>query len=178
LIALVQPHLQVLLQQRGKPDTRLIQQLGGDAGIEEVGCAEPILEIQQPEVIVGVVKNDLDVGVGQHRGQGGEAAYGQRVYYRGFPAGRELQEVDPVAIAVKTRRFGIDGEEWLVLESLEETFEVGLALNQADARVRAVNGLRGNAHAERLLGSLSRATGDSVRLGDQLQACGDLVERL
>jgi hypothetical protein len=39
---------------------------------------------------------------------------------------------------MKAGGLGVDGEKWLAAESLKEAFQLSLALDQADARLRWV----------------------------------------
>jgi hypothetical protein len=39
---------------------------------------------------------------------------------------------------MKTGGFGIDGQKWLAAESLEQAFQLGLALDQTDSWLRWV----------------------------------------
>ncbi len=59
-------HLEVFLEQGGEAHARLVQELGGDPGIEEVAGPETILAIEEAEVVVGIVEYDLDRGIGEH----------------------------------------------------------------------------------------------------------------
>ena len=108
--------------------------------------------LEQPEVIIGVMKDDLDVGIGQCRGQGRQAGHGERIHHGGLLPGGELQQVDAIVEPMKAGGLGVDRQEWLALESPEELLELSLAVDQAD--------------------------GHFIRLGDQLEAGGNLVECL
>ena len=43
--------------------------------------AKPVLLAQQPEVVISVVKNDLDGGIGQNRTERIQVGYRQRIDY-------------------------------------------------------------------------------------------------
>lgn len=60
---------------------------------------------------------------------------------------------------MKARGLSVYSQERLALESLEEMLELSLALDQAHRRLRREIGPRGNAHPERLMGTLPGATG-------------------
>jgi hypothetical protein len=81
------------------------------------------------------VKNDLNGGIGQHLAQPVETTDRQRIHNRRLTAGGELKQVDTVVEAVKAGGFGIDGEEWLSAESIEEPLQLSLVLYQTYTRV-------------------------------------------
>ena len=65
LESLVEADAEVFLEKRGEPDAGLVEELRRDPGVEDVGGAETVLAIEQAEVVIGVVKDDLDGGVGK-----------------------------------------------------------------------------------------------------------------
>ena len=66
---LVEPHSEILLEQARQTHPRLVQQLGGDPGIEHAGGAETVFAIQQSQIVVRVMEHDLDVWISQHLAQ-------------------------------------------------------------------------------------------------------------
>ena len=70
-----------------------------------------------------------------------------------------MEQIDTVVKAMKAGGLGVHRQEGLSLQSLEELLKLSLAVDQADRWMRRVIGSRGNAHPERLLGTLTGATG-------------------
>ena len=66
--------------------------------------------VEQPEVVIGVVEHDLDVRIGQDSAEGGQvpAASGSTTAVS-WPRG-DLEQIDPVVVAVEARRLGVHGE--------------------------------------------------------------------
>ena len=110
LVLLGEFHAGVLGEQGREADGRLARELGGDARVEQPRGAESVVAVQDPEVVVGVVKGLLDAPVGEHRAEGGEIGDGEGIDQRRAVRGRDLDEVDPVAVAVKAGRLRIHGD--------------------------------------------------------------------
>ena len=61
LVLLVELHPEVLLEQRGEPDRRNAEELGGDTSVEQARDAPAVVLPQEAQIVVGVVKDDLDL---------------------------------------------------------------------------------------------------------------------
>ena len=77
LLGELYPH--VLFEQRRKPHRRLARELGGDAGIEQPARPEAVVPVQDPEVVVGIVEDLLDLRVIEQPAHGREVGDRERV---------------------------------------------------------------------------------------------------
>ena len=132
LIFLVEGDAEVLLEQCREPDPRLVEKLGGDPRVEEPRGSNAVLPLEQPQVVVGIVKDDFDPRVGEQRGKSLEALNGQRIDDGGALSRRNLQEIDPVFVAVEAGGFRVHGEERFVGKGTEKFIEGGLAGHDLD----------------------------------------------
>ena len=123
LEALVQFHAGVFLEQRCEADAGFIEQLRGDPGVEKIGCVEPVITIQNAQVVIGVVKNDLDSLIPQQSSEPAQIVNRERVEHRRLTSGGQLDQIDPVPISVKACRLGVDGDQGLLLEPLHQGIE-------------------------------------------------------
>jgi hypothetical protein len=87
--------------------------LGGDSGVEEVARRDSMLHPQQSQVIIGVMEDNLDLGISEYGGEWLEAGDCKGVNDRRLLPGRELQQVDAVVETMEAGRFCIDGQEGL-----------------------------------------------------------------
>jgi hypothetical protein len=62
LVLLVELDAEVALEQRRQPEGLDAEQLRGHARVEDVATLPAVVLVQQPQVVVGVVEDDLDVG--------------------------------------------------------------------------------------------------------------------
>jgi hypothetical protein len=95
------------------------------------------------------MKDDLDLGVGEHRAEAAEVGHLERVHDQRALARGQLQQVDPVAVAVKAGRLGVHGQlttrgklgqeaiEALLLLHEEHVFADGVAHRSNLVRMRA-----------------------------------------
>ena len=88
LESLVHAYVQVLVQQCGESHARLPQKLGCDPGIEHRAGAKSKITVEDPEIVIGVVKHHLDRGIRQRLSDGREIAYAERVDHRRAGTGR------------------------------------------------------------------------------------------
>jgi len=124
------------------------------------------------------MKHDLHGGVRESICEWLKATDGERVDYRGFPAGRQLKQVNTVVEAVKTGGFGIDGEKRFAAESLKKALELGLVLDQANTGMRPIFGLWRGDHSERSPRALPRRNQSSVLFRDEIEPGCNLIESL
>ena len=111
-----EPDTDVLLEERGQPDRGLGGQLGCDPRVEQAPGPELVVAVQDSQIVIGVVEDFFDLGVGEQAAQWREVGHRERVDDRRRRAGRELNEVDAVHIAVEARRFRVHGDQGLAAE--------------------------------------------------------------
>jgi len=124
LVLLVELHGEVLLEQCRQPYRGLTEELRRDARVEQPPRAHPVVAVQDPQVVVGVVEDHLDRGIGEDRAERRDVANGQWIDDGGFAPGRELDEVDAVDEAVEAGGLGINGEERLAGYPLREGLQL------------------------------------------------------
>ena len=61
LMLLVELHAEEPLEQRGQTERANAEQLCGDARVEDVRDSPAVVLMEQPQIVVGVVKDDFDV---------------------------------------------------------------------------------------------------------------------
>ena len=129
----------VLFQHRGEADTRLVEELCGYAGIEQVGGAKSELRAKEPEIVVGIVEHLLDRGIGEEIAEAGEAGHRERIDEMGFAPGGELQQIDAVPMPVEACRFGVDGDQGFRPEAPEQRVKIRRGFDERgmDRRSRA-----------------------------------------
>src|SRR2546429_135374 len=104
-------HAYVLLEQRRQAHGGLASELRGDPGVEQPSCAESVIPVEGPQVIVGVVEDLFDFRVGEQAADRGEVRHRQRVDDHRAGRTRQLDEKDPVAVAVEARGLRVRGDE-------------------------------------------------------------------
>jgi hypothetical protein len=60
LVALVELHAELLLEQRGEAEGALAEELRGDARVEQAAHLPAVVLAQEAQVVVGVVEDHLD----------------------------------------------------------------------------------------------------------------------
>ena len=128
-------HAGILLEQRGEADGRLARELGRDPRVEQPRGAEPVVTVQHPKIVVGVVEGLLDPRIGEHGPDRGEIGDGEGIDQRGPVRGRDLDEVDPVAVAVKAGRLRVHGDARLPSDRGDQLGERGRRGDVAVQRV-------------------------------------------
>src|SRR6185503_11360437 len=113
LVLLVEFDARVLLEQRGESDRGLPGKLSGDTGIEQSHGVETVVAVEDAKVVVGVMKDFLDIGVAQERADRCQVRDGERIDQRRLAGTRDLEEINPVAVAMEARRLRVDGGPWL-----------------------------------------------------------------
>src|SRR5205085_1265468 len=79
LVLLGELHAHVLFEQRGEPDRWLARELGGDTGVEQPARPEAVVAVQDPQVVVGIVEDLLDLRVIEQPAHGREVGDRERV---------------------------------------------------------------------------------------------------
>jgi hypothetical protein len=82
------------------------------------------------------MENDLNLGIAERSGEWFEADHREWVDNGGLLPRRQLQQVDAIVETMEAGRLGIDCQKRLAPESLEEIFQLGLALDQANTGLR------------------------------------------
>jgi hypothetical protein len=194
LVALVELHAELLVEQRGEPERALAQQLRGDARVEQAAHLPAVILAQEPQVVVGVVEHRLDRRVLDHPAERRQRADDERVDHRaqlarrgrpgravaGHPR-RHLQQVHAVGEAVEARGLGVEREVARRAHPAEERLGGRGALEELVGAGVAGGGGSGSGHGSRCGGgevlrepvtSWSRrpppvyhATGDAGRTG-------------
>jgi hypothetical protein len=123
LMLLLELEPEEALEQRGEPEGADPGELRGDARVEDVPDVPAIVLREEAQVVVGVVKDDLDLRVLEHAAEGFRRADRQRVDDRRRVARRELEEVDPVVEAVEARALGVHGEQRLARDRADEALD-------------------------------------------------------
>jgi hypothetical protein len=75
------------------------------------------------------VEDDLDPGIGQELADRRETAGRERVHDHRLAARRDLEQVDPVEVAVKARRLGIHRQQRLFPQPPGELRQRGFGLD-------------------------------------------------
>jgi hypothetical protein len=117
---LVELHAKVPLEERREPEGLESQQLRRDARVEDVRDAPAIILVEQSQVVVSVVKHDLDRGVLEQLAEDRRLADRQRVDDRVAGACRQLQQIDAVDEPVEACSFGVERQ----LAGLSDRLEV------------------------------------------------------
>ncbi len=102
-----QLHAGIFLEQGREADRGFAHQLRRDPRVEQVLGMEAVIAVENAQIVVGVVEDLLDLRIGQQRTDGAEVRDGERVDDGRLRAGRELDQIDAVAIAMEARRFGV-----------------------------------------------------------------------
>src|SRR5262249_30168884 len=109
LVLLIELDPEIAFEQRGQPEGLEPEELRGYARVENVDRAPGVILVQQPEIVVGIVEDLLDVGVLEEAAESGRRADRERVDDRAPLASRELQQVNSIDEAVEARALGVEG---------------------------------------------------------------------
>src|SRR4051812_49377275 len=90
--------------------------------------------MQQPQIVVGVVKDDLDGWILEERSESSRFADGQRIDDSRLLARRELEQVNSVDEAVEARAFSVQRENGRVGDRRKERVD-GAGRVEVDGRV-------------------------------------------
>src|SRR5207245_10768156 len=90
---------------------------------------EAVVTVQDAQVVVRVVKDLLDSGVGEQVPHGREVGERERIHDGRGRGARQLDQEDAVAVAVEARGLGIGGDERLPADRRNG---VGQRLRRAD----------------------------------------------
>src|SRR5512138_1090121 len=105
---LVELDLEELLEQSRETERLYPEQLSRDACIEDVIDVPAIILVQQSEVVISVVKYNLDIGILEYVAECFRHSDGERIDDGAAFARRDLQQVDSVDEPVEACAFGID----------------------------------------------------------------------
>ena len=110
LMLLVQLHAEELFEQGSEPERANAQQLRGHARVEEMRDTPPVILVQQAQIVIGVVQHDLDGAILEQGAKARRRADGQGIDHRFMVQRGQLQQIDAIDEAVKTRAFGVERE--------------------------------------------------------------------
>jgi hypothetical protein len=107
---LVQPHPEVFVEQRSEPERGEPEQLGRDAGVENVARVPAVVLVQKTQVVIGVVQHLLDARILEEGTEPLGASHGERIDDGGGVAGGQLKQVNAIDEPMEARAFGIEGD--------------------------------------------------------------------
>src|SRR5207302_7896570 len=110
LMLFVEADAEVPLEERGETERPNSQHLRRDASVEDVPHMPAIIPLEQPQIVVRVVKYGLDGGIFEHPAEGNEGlcGNGKRIDDRRTVARGELQQIDTIDETMEARSLGID----------------------------------------------------------------------
>src|SRR6185503_4106226 len=111
LMLLVELETEVSLEKRGEPERLEPEQLRGDAGVENVPNVPTIILVQQSQIIIRVVKHDLDAGILEQTAESSGRADRDGIDDCRLVARRELEQIDSIDEAMEARALGIEGKD-------------------------------------------------------------------
>src|SRR5579864_4397620 len=106
----VETHVKVALEKRSQAEGTNSQQLGGYSRIENVGDAPAVVLVQQPQVVIGIVKYHLDGAIFQEHAKFMERAGGEWVDDGAARGCRDLEQIDPIDEAVEACSLRVERE--------------------------------------------------------------------
>ncbi len=107
---LVELDVKVLLEKRREAERFYAEKLSGYPRIEDVRDAPAVILPQQAQVIIRVMKDDLDRPVLEKIPQIRKARSRQRIDDGAFFTSRQLKEIDAVVKAVEARALGVESD--------------------------------------------------------------------
>jgi len=125
LVLLVQLHAEEPLQQRGQAERRVAQQLRRDPRVEDVAHLPAVVLLQQPQVVVGIVEHHFDIRVLEHVAEQLRLPDGYRIDHRVTRPRGELEQVDPIDVAVEARPFRVERQLATLRDLLHEPLHRG-----------------------------------------------------
>ena len=136
LKVLVQDHPEILLEQGAQPHSWFAEELRRDPGVEEPVGPKSVISIQRSEIVVGVVEQDLDIGVGEQATDGGQVGDRQRVDHRRLSLRAYLNEIHPIGVPVKRSRLGVERQAGLAPQPLSQVEQIVLGSDQLRDHLR------------------------------------------
>ncbi len=144
LMLLVELHAEVALEEGRQAEAPNPEDLRRHSRVEEVRRMPAVVLMQEPQVVVGIVKDDLDARRLEQPAERRRLADGQRIEH-GAPLARgELEQVDAVDETMKARAFGIDGDRLHPFDSAKEALGF---LRGLDVQRLMLGGTRRGAHS-------------------------------
>ena len=105
---LVELEAEILFQQRRETEGPNPQQLRGHPRVEQILHLPAIVLMQQAQIVVGVVQYDFDLWIFDQRPQARRLANRQGIDDGLMAIRRQLQQIDAVDEAMKTRALGVE----------------------------------------------------------------------
>ncbi len=84
-----------------------------DPCVEQTACPEGVIAIEGTKIVIGVVEDLFDRGIREQRADRGEVGERERIDDLGAGGAGELDQEDPVAIAVEAGGFRVGRYERL-----------------------------------------------------------------
>src|SRR5438105_4865528 len=110
LVFFVQPDVEVLLQQRRKTERLDAEQLRRNTRVENFGDVPAVILMQQPQVVIGVVKNYLDTIALKQLAQFRRRSDRKWIDDRASLARGNLEQVDAIEKAMEAGTLGVERE--------------------------------------------------------------------
>ncbi len=107
LVLLVELHAEVPLEQRGEAERAEAQKLRRDARVEDVADVPLVVLLEQTQIVVGVVKDDLDPRILEYAAERRRLPDGYGIDDGRAFAGRELQQVDSIDESMEAGALGV-----------------------------------------------------------------------
>lgn len=114
-----------LLQDGAQADAGQIQKLSGDSGVKQTVDPKPGLTVHQAEVVVRIMEHEFSGIRVEPPAERLDAAGAQRINDSRGGRGRQLYEIDPVAVPVETGCLGVDSDDRFVDPLVEQRLESG-----------------------------------------------------
>jgi hypothetical protein len=133
----VEPDAEVFFEQRRQANAGLVEKLGRDARVEQPRGAKPEFMAEQPKIVIGIMEYELDARISQQLPEARKPSHGQWIDQPGLRSAGELQQIDPIPMAMEAGRFGIDGHQEFAPQVLEQLGEAGGLLDDVRHFVRS-----------------------------------------
>ena len=109
------------LQQRREPERANAEQLRRDARVEEPARVPAVILMQQPEIVVGVVKHLLDRVALEDSPERSGLSDRQRIEHRGEVARAHLQQIDSIDESMEAGSLRVHGHGGALLHGRQKT---------------------------------------------------------
>jgi hypothetical protein len=108
LESLVELDIDMLLEQRSQSDGVLARQLGGEARVEQIPALKPVVAVEYAEIVVSIVKDDLDLWILEYDTNWIEVLDRKRINQGSLGVSANLYQINAIHVPVKGRGLGIE----------------------------------------------------------------------
>ncbi len=115
---LVQLHTEVLLTKSRQPEARLAKILSRNHRVEETAKADIKISLHANNIVIGTMKNQGSIRVGEDALEQGKISHGDRVDEKDVRSSANLHIAHLFKVAVHAVRFGVQSNDTCVHESL------------------------------------------------------------